>query len=308
MRGLTLSRNYFETCGRPLIEERFSHVRDRIAAGLAGDGSDCYGFDDEISRDHDWGPGFCVWLTADDYRAFGRELQQAIDELPAVFRGFGPRLQSRWGEGRVGVFEIDAFYRRFIGLEKAPDDPKQWLHLPETALAACTNGEVFFDPLGDFSRRRQALLDFYPEDVRLKKIASRCMTIAQAGQYNFPRCVKRGDVFGAQYALTKFCVDYFSAVFLLNKRYMPFYKWVVRAAETLPVLGKTGRKKTVALIRETDSFRRREIIEDLCADLITVLKAENWTDSASDFLADHGPAIQQRIAHPGLRELNVWIG
>lgn len=47
----------------------------------------------------------------------------------------------------------------------------------------------------EFTRWRKTLLDFYPEDVRLKKIASRCMTIGQAGQYNLARCVKRGDFF-----------------------------------------------------------------------------------------------------------------
>ena len=108
--------------------------------------------------------------------------------------------------------------------------------LPENSLAACTNGKVFRDPLGEFTEWREALLAFYPEDVRRKKIAARCMTIGQAGQYNFPRCVQRGELFAARYAETKFCADVISVVFLLNRRYTPFYKWMHRAVGDFPSL------------------------------------------------------------------------
>lgn len=61
MQGLEIFARYFHTVGLPMLAERFpGHVK-RIAAGLVGDGSDCFGFDDKISRDHDWGPGFCLW-------------------------------------------------------------------------------------------------------------------------------------------------------------------------------------------------------------------------------------------------------
>ena len=52
--GLALARQYYESCGRQMIEERFPAYAGRIAVGLAGRGSDCFGYDDGASRDHDW--------------------------------------------------------------------------------------------------------------------------------------------------------------------------------------------------------------------------------------------------------------
>ena len=40
---------------------------------------------------------------------------------------------------------------------------------PDSCLAAATNGEVFRDDLGEFSRIRQSLLNM-PQDVRLKSL------------------------------------------------------------------------------------------------------------------------------------------
>ena len=68
MKGIELSRAYYEACGRPMLERDFADVRARIAAGLCGHGSECFGFDGEISRDHDYEPGFCLWITEEDER------------------------------------------------------------------------------------------------------------------------------------------------------------------------------------------------------------------------------------------------
>ena len=46
VKGLELARAYYETYGKPMIEEKFPEYRDRIAAGLVGEGSECLGYDD----------------------------------------------------------------------------------------------------------------------------------------------------------------------------------------------------------------------------------------------------------------------
>lgn len=229
-----------------MLREKFAAQQGRIAAGLVGDGSDCLGYDDKYSTDHDWGPGFCWWLSKPDYEQFGAHLHAEYAKLPINFLGF-ERITSEWGDGRVGVFEIGAFYRSFLGRNGMPVTLADWLRIPEKNLAACTSGEVFADPLGEFSRIRQQLLQGYPEDVRLAKIAARCMSSGQAGQYNFHRSIWRGEYFAAQYAETKFCSDIMSLIYLLNRSYAPFYKWLHRGVATLPTLGRFMSQKVTAL-------------------------------------------------------------
>ena len=66
MRGLELSRAYYENCGAAMIHEQFPEIEHLTAAALTGSGSECYGFDDEVSRDHDFEPGFCLFLPGEE--------------------------------------------------------------------------------------------------------------------------------------------------------------------------------------------------------------------------------------------------
>ncbi len=308
MKGLELSEGYFLHYGAPMIREKFAPYADRIAAGLVGDGSECYEFDDEISQDHDWGPGFCLWLTQDDFAATGMKLNEEIEKLPRTFGGFGPRQVSSWGGGRLGAMDISQFYQQFTGVASQPDNLTDWLFIPENALSTCTNGKVFSDPLGEFTRIREAFLLFYPEDVRLKKMASRCMTIAQSGQYNFMRCIKRKEFVAAHYAETKFFNDVISMVFLLNRKYTPYYKWMHRALNGLSELGDVVYERLNSLVLTMDYNEKYMIIEEICSMIIKRLRAHGLTDSSSDFLLDHGPKLQEKIINEELRQKNVWIG
>ena len=237
MKGMELSRKYFDEYGLPMLKQKFPQYIDKMAAGLAGEGSECLGFDDEYSQDHDFGAGFCIWLPDDLYRSIGAEIQKEYDRLPETYMGISRNITAM-NPGRTGAMSTEDFYFRYTGLRRAPQDNMEWFRIPEHFLATVTNGQVFMDRLGQFTDIRTALLGYYPEDVLRKKLAARCAVMAQAGQYNYPRCIKRGERSAAYLACAEFIKAALSAVYLLNRRYMPFYKWSFRGTDDLPLLKK----------------------------------------------------------------------
>ncbi len=326
--GLKLARAYWNEYGKPLIAERYSEYRGRIAAGLVGHGSECYGFDDELSHDHDFGPGFCLWLTDEDYAAIGERLQADYESLPDTFMGFGPKSQTARAQGagrRVGVFRIGDFFESITGYRQAPpaDRPHEWLILDEPTLAAATNGEVFADPLGAFSKTCQGF-KLMPEDVRLSLISRRLGMIAQAGQYNLPRMLQRGDGAAAWCAINEFAEAVASLVFLINTPvsagYMPYYKWRFAALRRLS--RRMAARLPDACAQLEDVLRLASaacfggvgfgeggkgaapaakqvvsIVESICAEIVAELGREGLTDSDETFLEWQRPYVEEHIEH-----------
>ncbi|GAA6390505.1 DUF4037 domain-containing protein [Megasphaera sp.] len=302
--GLTLCNDYYEEIGKPALQSQFTDVWDRIAIGLVGEGSDCLGFDDELSRDHDWGPSFCMWLTNEDYATFGQALQKAYLALPHEFRGY-QRQETQSGKGRVGVWRISDFYRHFIGLSKAPETLSEWIRIPESFLAKATNGHVFTDPLGKFSTIRQILLAFYPEDVRIKKIAYYACQMAQSGQYNYKRSLDRRNPTTAACARYEFIKAAIAMVYLLNKKYMPFYKWAHHGLQYLPTLSDMYGKITT-LITTTDTAIAIALIEEICDDIRKEWQHQDLAVGTDSFLLSYTPKLISHIQNDGLRQLPAW--
>ena len=326
--GLKLARAYWNEYGKPLIVERYPEYQGRIAAGLVGHGSECYGFDDELSHDHDFGPGFCLWLTDEDYAAIGERLQADYESLPDTFMGFGPKSQTARAQGagrRIGVFRIGDFFESITGYRQAPpaDRPHEWLILDEPTLAAATNGEVFADPLGAFSKTRQGF-KLMPEDVRLSLISRRLGMIAQAGQYNLPRMLQRGDGAAAWCAINEFAEAVASLVFLINTPvsagYMPYYKWRFAALRRLS--RRMAARLPDACAQLEDVLRLASaacfggvgfgeggkgaapaakqvvsIVESICTEIVAELGREGLTDSDETFLEWQRPYVEEHIEH-----------
>ena len=168
MKGLRFQREILPYPRRENDNGQVCRLPEQDRCRPCGRGVGVFRLRRRISRDHDWGPGFCLWLDPDDYAAVGSALQAEYEKLPKKFENF-ERLRSFWGKSRVGVFETGAFYRRFIGLPHAPDDPLKWFHIPEPNLAACTNGQVFHDPCGKFSAIGNLFWLFSPRMCALRK-------------------------------------------------------------------------------------------------------------------------------------------
>ncbi len=235
MKGLILARQFFEE-QEAAVRELLGDSYDKISIGLAGQGSECLGFDDELSMDHDFGPGFCIWLGTKEYEEYGEALIKLYDSFPKTFQGVS-RITSAQGHDRVGVLKTDDFYFSLLGTADIPQTPYQWYSLSEERLAMVTNGEIFHGGEDQFMRMRSALQDYYPEPVRKKKLAGRFAAMSQSGQYNYPRCVARNEKTAAYFALNNFMKNAISAIFLLNRKYTPFYKWMQHGLGELPVLG-----------------------------------------------------------------------
>lgn len=308
MKGLELSRDLYNNVGRTILEERVPHLMEKITIGLAGAGSECFGYDDEHSRDHDWGPGFCIWIPEEIYKTEGPYLQQIYDtELPDTYCGYSVRKGLISGEQRVGVIETERFYYQFIGHTGKPKELTGWLLAPESSYACVVNGETFWNPDSGFGQIRNILKEGYPEDIRCKKLAARVVTMAQAGQYNYPRCLKRGDKVAAVLSLAEFLKAAVSAMHLLEKRYTPFYKWMWKSACMLPKMGK----QAVELKKLTDQplvEKNTETIESVCVQIKERLIRQGLTDERCDFLEPHGRSIMDRICDKRIRSLPVLYG
>lgn len=327
--GLQLARDFWLAYGRPMLEERYPDYVGRIAAGLVGPGSECFGFDDALSEDHDFGARFCLWLTDDDYARIGEQLQRDYEALPREFDGVTrsattPRASG--GGRRDGVFPIGGFFTALTGYASAPgaDEPHRWMMLDEATLANATNGRVFADPFGAFSKARQSFR-MMPDDVRLAWISRRLGMIAQAGQYNVPRMLARGDGAAAWLCIDEFTMAVSSLVFLLNNPvtvgYAPYYKWRFAA---LRALSRRAGMRLAGVCDELEALLRRSsaacfggagfgeggsgaaphieaverTIEAICAQIVEELQRQGLTDSDADFLEWQRPYVEAHIHDP----------
>ena len=93
--GLDLARSFYEQKGRPMLLEKYPAYADRIAAGLAGEGSECLGLDDVYSTDHDFGPGFCFWLTKRTMKQSENSFRQIMTGWQRVLRGFPCEIRQK---------------------------------------------------------------------------------------------------------------------------------------------------------------------------------------------------------------------
>lgn len=240
------SRLFYESFGKDMIHEQFPDYESRIAVGIVGEGSDCFGFDDYISSDHDYAVGFCMWLTESDYEKIGKNLQIAYEKLlneHGLLKQHGNLLGSR-----RGVCTINHFYRNILGSNQNFEENNkialEYECIEEYRFAEVTNGCIFLDALGLFTQVRK-FLQYYPEKIWRKRLAIELHDFSQYAQSNYPRMMARKDYVTANLCVSKAVESVMNIMYLLNKVYAPYYKWKKRGLEQLSLL-----KSLIPLLEE----------------------------------------------------------
>lgn len=289
--GLELSHSLLKQEVYPILKQSFPNLLGRMAAGLVGKGSECLGYDDEFSKDHDFEAKVLLFLNNTDYEAHHEELERALQSV---------------SKGHAYVIPIGVFYQKYTRTSEGPKSLSEWRAIPEDFLATATNGEIFFDNLGEFTHIREQLLQYYPQDLWRKYLAYECIKLAQAGQYNFPRCLKRNELVAASLALHEAINHAMAIVYILNKTYMPFYKWSHRKLQSLPILGAEIGQIIESMVKTGTVDGETNRIERICEYIIDRLHEVGLTKTKETFLLAHGYEIFESITDPVLKQDSPW--
>jgi hypothetical protein len=253
--GLALARAFFHEAVAPVVARAAPGLR--YTAGRIGPRSDALGFDDEISRDHYWGPECMLLLAPTAFDQIGPQIDAALrNELPVQFRGYstnyrqGQRvaIEKPPVDHAVELVTAPVFLQAALGVAPPADGwisprdwlgPRDWLLIDEQKLLEVTSGELFRDDLQLTQTRAQ--LAFYPEDLRLHLMAVEWTRIAD--KQAFPaRAGSRGDEAGAALVQARLAESAMRLCFFLERRYPPYAKWFGTAFQRLdaaPTLAPT---------------------------------------------------------------------
>ena len=92
--GRELSRRFYQEQVRPVLHSGYPGLP--YSAALLGRGSEVLGFDDEMSRDHNWEPRVLLFLRDADHARYGEAVERSLrDALPARFAGYPTQFSSR---------------------------------------------------------------------------------------------------------------------------------------------------------------------------------------------------------------------
>jgi hypothetical protein len=275
VRGLELGRVFYGSMVRPVLDRRFPGLPH--TACLIGGGSEILGFDDGMSRDHHWGPRVMIFLRPADMkkkdgigRALSRELPRGCLGFPVNFTDPDPadkgvRLMKHLEEGpvnhRVEFFTVKGFFADYLGFDvRKKPAPSDWLSFPQQKLASLTAGEVYHDDLGLEKVREE--WRYFPPGIRLCLLAACWRRIGQE-EHLMGRAGMCGDELGSSLIASRIARDIMRICFLMERKYIPYPKWLGTAFARLSCGPGLGPVLTKAVMGRTWKERERHLMSAL---------------------------------------------
>jgi hypothetical protein len=261
VRGGELARQFHADVVAPLLARAVPGLG--YAAGRLGSGSDVLGFDDAMSRDHDWGCRLTLLVDEADRDAVPRVSELLERELPESYRGYPVRFPVTWDPTpghKVEVATVAGFAASRLGVDPTGGlSVLDWLVLTGQSVLEVTAGPVYCDRTAWLARVR-AVLRWYPPDIERYVLAAAwqrlCQEMPMAG-----RAAERGDEPGSRLLSARLAGDLIWLAFVLSRRWPPYPKW-----------------------RGT-AFQALDIAADLAGPLTAAVTAPRWRDRESGLAA-----------------------
>lgn len=272
---IDVSRDFFNEVVQPILEREFPTETAQTAFGVFGYGSEVLRLDDTYSTDHHWGLRINALVPEEIFKARNEAIQQTVSaHLPATWRGHSLREGLSGGRG-LSLTSLEAYLTRTIGIDHPPRTDQEWLSIPEEDMAHVVEGEVWYDPSGRFTAVREALENYYPEPVRLRRIAHWSRYYSGMGTYALKRALLRNNEYYANITFTRALRLGVQLAFLLDKRYFPYDKWTLAYFERLPRMADRLRPTVYEAVRLSTPWDRKLELLDQMSDILDATMVED---------------------------------
>ncbi len=281
IKGLELCKGFFINIAKPIIDKYYPDLK--YSAGLIGYGSDVLGYDDEVSRDHMWGPRFYMFLDENSITKKQMILKTFSEKLPYHYKGYsinftepdvndnGVQHAKFIDSGKLNplifIQTLDEFLIDEIGTSKLSSlQPLDWLAFSEHRLLSLVSGTMFVDELKVMDIISS--LKYYPKYVKEYLIASNWDIIASEQAF-VKRCGECGDEMGSILICARIAERLMRLCFLYKEVYAPYSKWFGTAFNQLDINSDIKVYIKSALYANTLELREDSLIkaQALVADL-----------------------------------------
>lgn len=272
---IDISHDFFDEVVKPVLVEKYPAETAQTVFGVFGLGSEALRMDDEYSRDHHWGLRIDALMPEDVFASKRQEMLETLEaNLPTTFQG------HELGEGLVAGAgmapdTLEGLLARTIGIDHPPETYEEWLNIPEEDIIHIINGEVWHDPVGQFTAIRQKLQAYYPEPVRLRRMAHWCRYYSGMGTYALKRAMLRDNELYATITFARAIRLGIHLAFMLDRHYYPYDKWLFAFFERLPRMYERLGPIVAEAVKLSTSWERKLALLDQMSDVLDETMVED---------------------------------
>lgn len=294
-------RLFYEGYLKEAIHKDFGDYEDKIGVGITGYGSECFGFDDEYSYDHDCNVRLFLFVDKETLFAIGNQLQSEYEnQLERFYKDYNIKINASLNINKVdGVVETKSYYTNILELDHLPVTDEEWYSVKEEKLAMASNGVIFTNNNCQVTDIRKYLSDYYNDTVWLTRIANEMYLYSQSAQYNYSRMKLREEYVASKMSIAMGMEHCMKLVYLLNRTYAPYYKWLRKGLEKLPVLSEIGDILDTIAINEDVAASNFELIAKL---IVKEMNKMGIIEGKDTYLDHYTGAILQKVRE-GLKTL-----